>query len=239
MQWGRGTWVAVVAVGLLCTARVQAAAILYYNDLNVGTDRMAQALATRAGMGDTVVFAANLADFATQIGGGGYQLGIFFQQNSSGAAHDAAHAALGAFVAGGGLGIAADWTRNNGNAALYGAGFTGNVNQTQVTVTHAALLPGLVNPVSLFNPGWGVFSTGLNGGTSAAMFGNGESAIVLGNSDRSIFNGFLADTFVSGAQGQTLYENEISFLLGQTAVIPEPGTLVVLGLGLLAWRRRR
>lgn len=64
----------------------------------------------------------------------------------------------------------------------------------------------------------------------------GEAAIILGNSGRTIYNGWIFDE-VTDANGIRLIENEISFLLA----VPEPGTVMLLSLGLagLAWRRKR
>jgi hypothetical protein len=207
-----------------------AAAILYFKDLSVGTDRMASALTAVSGT-HTVTTAASLAAFTTSLSGGGFDLAIFFQQNSSGAAYEAAWAAIDAHIAGGGAAIGADWTRTATHADGFDTGFTGNVNDPAVTVTAASLLPGIANPVSLTNPGWGVFSTGLTPGPCAATFGDGECAIVFGNGGRTIFNGFLNDTFADGAEGTQLYINEITALLA----VPEPGTLALVALALLGF----
>jgi hypothetical protein len=214
----------------------QAASILYFADLNIGTDRMAEALATFGGT-HVVTTAASLGDFTTQLSGGGFDLAIFFQQNSSGAGYDAAFTAIDTFVAGGGRAIAADWVREAAHVDGFGGSFTGGTNQTSVTVTDPSLILGIVNPVTLVNPGWGVFSTGLLPGTAScsATFGNAECAILLGNGGRTIFNGFLADT--GDAELRQLYINEINAVFA----VPEPATMTLLGVGLAAaaFRRRR
>lgn len=218
---------AVVGLG---PARAQS--ILYYVDLALGTDQMAAALTALPGS-YTVTTATDPTDFATKIALGTFDLGIFFQQNSSGADYDAAFTALNTFVAGGGAAIATDWTRTDAHTTGLGAMFTGNTNETTVTVTDPALAVGISNPVDLFNPGWSVFSTGLSG-TTAATFASAEGAIVVGNGGRSIVNGFLSDTFVDGPEGVQLYTNEIVSVLA-TPVVPEPGSLAMLAGGGLAF----
>ncbi|MCC6727803.1 MAG: PEP-CTERM sorting domain-containing protein [Chthonomonadales bacterium] len=218
---------AVVGLG---PARAQS--ILYYVDLTLGTDQMAAALAALPGS-YTVTTATDPTDFATQIALGTFDLGIFFQQNSSGLSYDAAFTALNAFVAGGGAAIATDWTLNNTHTTGLGATYTLNTNETTVTVTDPALATGISNPVDLFNPGWGIFSTGLSG-TTAATFASAEGAIVVGNGGRSIVNGFLSDTFLDGPEGVQLYTNEIVSVLA-TPVVPEPGSLAMLAGGGLAF----
>lgn len=223
---GVGLGLALTIAGGIGSA--SAGTILYYNDFSVGTDRMAAALAAVGGT-HTVTTAASLAAFNTALGGGGYDLVIFFQQNSSGGAYDTAWAGIAGHLAGGGRAIGADWTRTNPHVTAFDAAFTGNVNDSAVTVSDAALAAGIANPINLYNPGWGVFSTGLTPGTCAATFSTLECAIVWGNGGRSIFNGFLSDTFVDGAEGVQLYVNEIGRVFG----VPEPGALALLGLGLL------
>jgi hypothetical protein len=237
-----------LAVGMCCASAAPANAtnILYFSDGNVGFDNMGAALGSLPGTYN-VTTASDPSNFDSLLTGGGFNLAIFAQQDFSGYSTEFAN--IAAFVAGGGSAIVNDWDiSDSSNIAPLGATFTGNANDTSVSVTYPAFAAGLgSNPMSLFNPGWGIFSTGLlpgSGSTVAATFGGGDAAIVIGPTGRSIINGMLTDTFSSSADGQQLYVNEIVSLSNPTAVVPEPGSLTVLGLGLasvvgLGWMKKR
>ncbi len=218
---------------------MHAGSFVYFNDHVVGTDRMAEALASLSGT-NTVTTVTSSADFAAALSGGGYDLGILMIQNSGPSSYADGINALSAFVNAGGKAIYTDWTHDNGFASAFGVQWTGNVNQGQVTVTDAGLSAGISGGVlNLVNPGWGVFSMGLQDAT-VAHFESGEGAIAFGNDGRTIVNGFLTDTFVDGVGGKQLYVNEIEAVMGEH--VPDSAScllLVCLGMtGLLALRRR-
>jgi hypothetical protein len=218
----------VMSLGTVCSA--SASSILYYSDFNLGTDAMGQALTALSGA-NTVTTATSSADFATKISSGSYNLGVFSAQNFGSSSYGDGINALGAFVAGGGKAIYTDWSMDNIFAALFAAQWTGGRNQDIVTVVNPLLAAGISNPILLSNPGWGVYSMDVSGGSIAATFNNGNGAIAY--SGNSIVNGFLTDTFNNNAQGIQLYENEINTLLGGGAApVPEPGTMMLLGVGM-------
>jgi len=232
---------ACAALVLLGSGPAQSAAVLYWADAVLGTDAMSAALAAS---GHSVTTASSESQFVTQVGAGGWDLVVFMNQNTTNAS---AQTAITSWVTAGGAAIFADWTRTATTAAAFDAVYTGGVNQTSMTVTSPALAAGMTtNPITLANPGWGVFTMSMDdvplGGLSAAIFADSRDAIVVGNGGRTIVNGFLNDTFGStGAtfqSGVTLYSNELSLVLG-AAQVPEPGTLILTTVALFGFGAAR
>ena len=227
---------AFVAVAVVIAKPADAASIVYYNDFVLGTDAMAGAL---AGSGHTVTTATSTSQFETLVQGGAFELGIFFVQNNNASSYTSAINALGNFVAGGGRSMYADWSQNASLASLFDAGFTGGLNQNQVTFTDPLYGSGTIN---LTNPGWGTYSTGLTPvSAAAANFGNGDGAIVVGKGGRSITYGFLNDTFANPSQGSAMYKSHIDLILGGSPTqVPTPALLPgLIGLGVAALRKRK
>jgi hypothetical protein len=245
----RAIQLAMACVALLpaIAGQVQAGLIVYYNDYSIGTDSMGQALVSLNGT-HTTTNATSISDFTTKIATGDYDLGIFFLQNGSGVEVSNAFAALATHISQGGLAIATDWTRNATHSSAFQTGFIGGVNQTSFTVLDPALGTGLTNPVTLTNRGWATFSTDLSasGGTVAARFANSTGAVVVGNGGRTIWNGFLSDTFINVSDGVQLYTNEINsvFASQPPAAVPEidpagMGSVLAIVTGVLGLIERR
>jgi hypothetical protein len=218
---------------------LSAASIIYWADYTVGSDAMAGALSDLSAT-HTITTASSDGDFATQLTGGGFDLAILAHQNYSSSSY-VSDEAVAAFIAGGGRAIFQSWYISDSTPLLpYEAAFTGGYNEASVSVSLGAFAAGLSsNPMTLSNPGWGVFSTGLGGsGFEAASFGSGDGAIVVGNGGRTIVNGFLTDTHNDFNDGKQLYKNEIGYLLG--ASTPDAGSsllLLAIGSGAIAMFR--
>lgn len=120
--------------------------------------------------------------------------------------------------------IYCDWTYNNTLAVIFEASYTGNTNQTAVTITDPVLATGLTNPFTLVNPGWSIFSTGLTAigsGEVLATFENGNAAIIRGNDKHTIILGYLSDT-PPLAMRQQLFENVLNFIVcGPNSFVPD------------------
>lgn len=222
---------AAVAVTLAATAittSASATSLLYRNDFSVGTDYLGAAIAAS---GFTVTSTSgNLSGYTL----GDYDVVVYANQNSGVPGGDIA--SLNTYVSGGGRVIFDDWTRSGSFNG--GEVFTGNNNLHTLTVGPQFNFM-IGGPLSLSNPGWGIFSTGLGvaGGVVAGTFENGDAAIVVGNGGRTIVNGFLNDTVAS----QQLYTNE---LFGLGGAVPEPATWAMMlvgfgGLGAVLRSNRR
>lgn len=217
------------ATASLLAGAANAATVLYRNDFNLATDQMAAALSA---LGYTVTTTnGNLSSFTLS----NYDIVVYANQNSGVPGGDIT--ALNSYIAGNGRVLFQTW---DGTAPSLGASFTGNNNQTSVTVG-TLFGTGITNPLTLTNPGWGVFSMGLAAttGTAEGLFANGNAAIVVGNGGRTIINGFLTDTLA----GSQLYQNQLAYLAGGVVSIPEPASwaMLISGFGLTgaAMRRRR
>jgi len=118
---------------------------------------------------------------------------------------------LRAYISDGGKAIIADWTRDQTLGSAFDINYTGNNNQRPVTIKDPLLATDLPNPLSLINPGWGIFSMGMSTSTGKvlATFPNGDAAVVMGNEDNTIAVGFLNDTIPTNENAQLFYKNLI------------------------------
>lgn len=215
----------LLLVGILMlslSASCWAQNVLYWSDLDQQPPVTLQALSD---LNITPTIASGQTDFIDKTSLGGWDLVILHNQNWH---NTDAQAALMSWVAGGGKAITNDWTLNQDVAAIFGAIFTGTTNYSPIYGTSHAIWDGVSSPIELANPGWGVWSTGINGSEILATFPNGDGAIVLGNFGSTILNGFLDDTYDSTTLEDRvlLARNEIQFLLAgsiEPVLPPEPG----------------
>jgi hypothetical protein len=232
---------ALLLVSVISVKPASAASVLYYRDYVIGTDAMEQALSALSSSGNSVTIASDSTQFESLISNSTFDLGIFFAQGYSADSYTSAINALGNFVSTGGKAIYADWSRNSGLAAQFGASFTGgSPNQNQMTVQSPQLGLGTY---AFNSPGWGIYTTGLAalpGSSVLATFPGSDAAIVRSGNGRSIVNGFLSDTFSDGTQGKALYTAQISSLLDQPTAVPTPALLPgLIGLGMGVLRKRK
>jgi hypothetical protein len=186
------------------------AKVLFFVDFDLGNNTFAQAFSN---LGITPTVANSYSDFESKLENQSWDLVVLFDQNFFDTSWDQP---MINYVDAGGHAIVASWTRPQDVAAAFGASYTGNNNQTTITQTVSSpIWNGVSNPYQLSNPGWGIFSTGLQAttGQSIGTFPNGDGGIVVGNGGHTILNGFLQDTPANQAQGVLLAENEIAALL--------------------------
>lgn len=215
-------------------ATASAAGVLYFSDYSLQTNALDTAIDN---LSLARTNAVDEADFVTQLGAGGWDVVVLLVQNNP---QVAAQTALEGWVIGGGKSIYADWTLNASTALVFNAAFTSNVNNSSITHGGSMYFAGASDPMTLSNPGWGIYSLGLSalaGGTGVGMFENGDAASVVGNSGRTIMNGWLNDTYDGGSMADHVLVAEQQ--LQQVMAVPEPGTMLALGLGLAAAARKR
>lgn len=200
-----------------------------YIDYALENDFVVAALVAQ---GFNVTVASSWTDFDAKLLSGNYGFAVGFNQDwyllpSA--------AAIQTFISAGGCMIYCDWTYNNTLADFFEASYTANNNQTVVTITDPVLASGLTNPFTLGNPGWRIFSTGLNAigsGEVLATFGNGNAAIVRGNDKHTIILGYLSDT-PPVAMRRQLFENVLNFIVcGPNTFVPVPVSNWAIFIGL-------
>lgn len=184
-----------------------ASSALVFVDSYAGSNYVTPALSA---LGYGITVASSQGDFDTQLAVGSFDLAVNMIQSNY---YSGDIIVLHEYIAQGGRVVAADWTQNASLATALDASFTKNVNQT-VADFAAPLDRGITDPLTLGNPGWGTFSTGLSpdaGGVSYCEFGNADSCLVLGNSGRTALLGFLSDA-PPASEGQQLFENIFSLV---------------------------
>jgi hypothetical protein len=123
--------------------------------------------------------------------------------------------AIDAFVDRGGRMIVADWRQDDGLAERLEARYAGDTNLVSADLDEGSLSDDLPPTIRLANPGWNVFSMGLEAagrGVSVCTFEQGDSCLVLGNRGRTALLGFVADALPLD-QGETFFRNLTQLLL--------------------------
>ena len=180
---------AAVLAFMFAAVSAHGANVLYFRDVPIGADRMAEALAAS---GHAVTVAADAGDFQIRIESGAFDLGVFFVQKRVAAEYAPAIQSLGAFVNAGGRAFYADWSQNSALAAVFGASFAGAANPKNLRAG-TALVPA---NIALRNTGWFAHVANvlaLPGASVAARFDDGGGAIVRASHGRSFVFGFLGD----------------------------------------------
>jgi hypothetical protein len=225
-NWTQNTYGTGVDLAFKATFVEPTRRILYWCDSVSATDYMGEALANIANTYSiSVTIASDLTDFESKVALGGWNLVILMIQGDS---YDTPN--FNSYVSGGGRAIHVDFNKDATRSALFGVTYTGNDNETAVTITDDLLSAGVTNPMTLSSRGWGTFSMGMTDpGIIAATFGNGDAAIVVGNGGKTIINGFLSDTPSSASDGVALFENEIKTTLPLTVTSANGGEGVSTG----------
>lgn len=217
--------ISVLVISGTYIAPAQAGAILLYDDQQFSGNRWNAAL---TGLGHSVTSVGDDSSFGTSLWSGSWDL-VVVQFDYF--AHLNAEESLSSYVGLGGKAIFSHWLREAD--AAFGVSEEGDNLRT---LSLSMFTDGLSSSeLVLSNPGYITFSRSFSlladtGSTVAATFEDSNAGIVIGNSGRTIINGFLGDTLAE-ADEVRLYQNQVSYVLGMQQV-PEPATLVLVGLGL-------
>jgi|LSQX01.3.fsa_nt_gb hypothetical protein len=192
-----------------------AADALLYIDLEHSDGKIPEALVH---LGYTVTVATDWYDFTNKLNTGNFGLAVGFNQNYQWEAwKPGLLTAFANYIANGGALVFNDWRMDNDFAMFFNAEYTGVYNQTPMHLD-PSIEYNVSNPMPLTNPGWNVFSTGVNATGDAetlATFPNGNGAIIRSNNGKAIIIGYLTDTPLAQDR-QQLFENLF------TAVAPPP-----------------
>ena len=183
-----------------------AADALLYIDLEHSDGKIPEALIH---LGYTVTVATDWYDFTNKLNAGNFGLAVGFnQQYNWGDWKPGLLTAFTNYIAGGGALVFNDWKMDNDFAVFFNAEYTGVYNQTPMHLD-PSIEYNVTNPMPLSNPGWYVFSTGVNATGDAetlATFPNGNGAIIRSNNGKAIIIGYLTDTPLAQDR-QQLFEN--------------------------------
>lgn len=214
---------------------------LVYIDMSHTDDKVIAGLTAK---GYTTTVAVSGTDFNTKLATGKFKMAVLFVQNYTATQRGIDLDVIKSHVDRGGRIIFASWRGNSfmgtslwddQYAAYFEAAYTGNNNQTTVTVTDPIFLAGITSPFTLTSAYWGVFSTGMRAihdGRVVATFPNGDAAIISGNRGRTLILGYLSDTPAT-TEAEALVTSSIN-TVEAGAPVPVPYWIIAIGFVLIA-----